>query len=294
VDNSYPVSSVWRADDERSGTLGSLLKRCRARLEPDCRSFGPHLRLPVRVGKAVTQEELAEAVGISRQWYAMLENERPPRVSAALLARLAEALVMDRTERDELFRLALPELRSAQLTDRSRALLGILRPLRRLTRHLLAATSEAEVLTMICEHAMTELRPDLAVGRTRVGVGRWEYAGAGDDSGGERVQRLDELLRERKGEAAVDHALCYPVIAQPGEILTRYERDHRLPDQSATDRGELDAVGWPDLSFAIACVRTPRGFVGRVLLVHQSGHEYSETERAELSTLAELASLVLR
>jgi transcriptional regulator with XRE-family HTH domain len=288
------VSCAWRAEEQQAGPLGSLLKRCRARLRPECRSFGPYLRLPIRVGKPVTQEELAEAVGISRQWYAMLENERPLRVSAALLARIADALVMDRLERDDLFRLAVPELRSAPLTHDSRALLEILGPLRRLTRRLWAATTEAEVLTIIREHAMTELRPDIMVARTRVGIGRWEYAGTGDESGGERVERLDALLREHKGEAAVDDALCYPILAQPGDVLTHYERDSRIANTESTDRGELDAVGWPDLSFAIACVRTPRNFVGRLLLVHKTSHEYSEGERAELSTLAELASLVLR
>lgn len=288
------MNSAWRTEEQEQGPLGGLLKRCRARLKPDCRSLGPYLRVPNRVGKSVTQEELAEAVGVSRQWYAMLEAERPPRVSAALLARVADALMMDVAERNDLFRFAVPELRAAPLTDDSRAVLEVLGPLRRLTRRLWAATTEAEVLTIVGEHAMIELRPDFAVARTRVGLGRWEYAGTGDDSGGERVERLDELLRRHKGEAAVDDSLCYPILAQPGDLLTRYERDRRLADPPRTDQGELEAVGWPDLSFAIACVRTPHGFIGRLLLVHRTAHHYSDAERAELSTLAELASLVLR
>ena len=289
------VRSTWCEDEEpQLGPLGGLLRRCRARLKPECRSFGPYLRLPLRVGKAVTQEELAEAVGISRQWYVMLENDRRVRVSAPLLGRLADALVMSPAERDDLFRLAVPELRSAPLSADSASLLETLLPLRRLTRRLWAATTEAEILTIVREHAMTDLRADIVVARTRVGIGRWEYAGTGDDSGGERVERLDALLREHKGDAAVDDALCYPIMAQPGDVLTRYERDERTRDPSAVDVRELRAVGWPDLSFAIACVRSPHGFVGRLLLVHGTSHEYSEAERAELSTLAELASLVLR
>ena len=85
----------------------------------------------------------------------------------------------------------------------------------------------------------------------------------------------------------------YTALAQPGDVLTRYERDvHRNP--SEVDRGELDEVGWPDLSFAIACVRSRNGFTGRLLLVHRTAHDYSEMERAELGALAELASLVIR
>jgi transcriptional regulator with XRE-family HTH domain len=288
------VSVAWRADEQRPEPLSGLLRRCRARLKPECRSFGPYLRLPIRVGKAVTQEELAEAVGISRQWYARLESEQHTVVSPSLLARVADALMMDFAERDDLFRLAVPELRAAPLTGQARTLLEILRPLRSLTRRLWVANTEAEVLTIVREHAMTGLRPDLVVARTRVAVGRWEYAGTGDESGGERVDCLDRLPRERKGDAAVDDSLCYPILAQPGDVVTRYERDERLPNPSESDGGELGAVGWSDLSFAMTCVRSPNGFTGRLLLVHRTSHEYSDMERAELSTLAELASLALR
>ena len=84
-----------RAYEPQPAPLGGLLKRCRARLEPESRSFGPHLRLPIRVGKAVSQEELAEALGISRQWYVRLESDRRTGVSPSLLARIADALAMD-------------------------------------------------------------------------------------------------------------------------------------------------------------------------------------------------------
>jgi hypothetical protein len=76
-------------------------------------------------------------------------------------------------------------------------------------------------------------------------------------------------------------------MGQPGELLTRYERT------AATDSGELDAVGWSDISFAIASVRSQSGFVARLLAVHHTAHPFSELERAELSVLADLASLAL-
>jgi transcriptional regulator with XRE-family HTH domain len=274
------------AEGERE-RFGALLKQFRLRLNVELKSLGPFLRLPARIGKMPTQEEIAEAVGISRVWYAMLESDRRVRVSAQVLARISEVLMVSAGERDELFSLALPELRSVALTDRSTALLAALARLRPVTRRLWAATTEAEALTIVREYAMAQLEPDLMVTRTRVGRGRWAYAGAGDSEGGERVEQLDELLRSRSGEAAVDESLCYPIMGQPGELLTRHERT------ADTDGGELEAVGWNDISFAIACVRSQGGFVARLLAVHHTAHSFTELERAELSVLADLASLAL-
>lgn len=278
------LESAARGEPE---PFGALLRRFRTRLDVELRSLGPFLRLPIRVGKVPTQEEIAEAAGISRVWYAMLESDRPMRVSARILARISDAFMLSPSERAELFRLALPELRSLAVTDRSTALLNAFGRLRRLTRRLWVATTEAEALTVVREYAMAQLGPDLMVTRTRVGLGRWGYAGTGDAHSGERVELLDDLLRTRSGETAVDEALCYPVMGQPGELLTRYERT------AATDSGELDAVGWRDISFAIACVRSQGGFVARLLAVHHTAHPFSELERAELSVLADLASLAL-
>jgi transcriptional regulator with XRE-family HTH domain len=127
----------------------SQRKRCRGRIAPERASLGPYLRLPIRIGKLVTQEEVAEVVGISRVWYGMLENERPVRVSTAVLGRIADALMMDPVERASLFRLAFPELRSTSLADDSAGLLDTIGSLRLLTRRLWAATTEAEALTVV-------------------------------------------------------------------------------------------------------------------------------------------------
>jgi Helix-turn-helix domain len=63
-----------------------LLKNSRKRIAFELDSLGPYTRIPLRVGKPVTQEELAEAVGISREWYGQLESGRSPGVSSRLLA----------------------------------------------------------------------------------------------------------------------------------------------------------------------------------------------------------------
>ncbi|MBV9333744.1 MAG: helix-turn-helix domain-containing protein [Candidatus Eremiobacteraeota bacterium] len=53
---------------------------------------------------------MAEAVGVSRGWYAMLERGEPIQPSIAMLNRVAQALNATRDERVTLLQLAIPEL----------------------------------------------------------------------------------------------------------------------------------------------------------------------------------------
>src|ERR1700738_177882 len=85
--------------------LALLLKLLRRRIDPDVRELGRHRRLPSRLGKRVTQQELAEAIGVSREWYAVLESAATTRTSTALLDRLSDALMVNPDERATLFRL---------------------------------------------------------------------------------------------------------------------------------------------------------------------------------------------
>jgi hypothetical protein len=102
-----------------SAGLKMLLKHFRVRIDPNEKTLGPQARLPLRHGKPVTQEELAECVGVSRYWYGMLESETPARVSTVLLDRLATILMLSESERAMLFALALPELSFGYAEDRS-------------------------------------------------------------------------------------------------------------------------------------------------------------------------------
>jgi transcriptional regulator with XRE-family HTH domain len=145
------------AHDQR---LGPLLKRCRLRISASRESLGSFERLPARIGKPVTQEEVAEAVGISRQWYAMLELGRPTRVSAALLGRVASALIMDDPERALLFQLAVPELRDVPLTDRASSMVEAFASVRALVRRLRSATTQEEVLAIARDHARSLVAAD--------------------------------------------------------------------------------------------------------------------------------------
>ena len=90
--------------------IGPLLKGLRSRIDPASATLGEHERLNTRRGRAVSQEELAEAVGVSRGWYAMLERGEPIQPSIIMMSRLARALNVTRDECVTLFELAIPEL----------------------------------------------------------------------------------------------------------------------------------------------------------------------------------------
>jgi transcriptional regulator with XRE-family HTH domain len=271
--------------------LGEILRRSRAGVSPDCASLGPYLRQPIRIGKPVTQQEVAEAVGISREWYARLENDGSARVSSAVLGRIADALMVHPLERTALFELAVPELRPVSLTTTSTEILDAFRPLRRLTRRLCTASTEAEALALVREYVMTSLAPQAVETGTRLGEGRWEIAATGAPA--DCAMRGFDLLREQWGPGAIDDVLFHGCMKQPGDLMTLSERDALFPDDAAMIHSVLDAVGLPHLSTAVTSIRSRRGLVARLIAVHTTPHEYSEIERAELSALAELTSLAL-
>lgn len=275
----------------RFRSLGALLKQCRVRIEPERHSLGPHVRLPIRIGKAVSQQELAEAVGITREWYARMETERQVHVSASVLGAIADVLMMDVNERALLFSLAIPELQHASLCDTSTAILDAFGPLRVFTRRLWAATTETQALTIAQEYAITQLQADALGWAVRIGEGVWEYA-ATDVKDADSIGSLHATVRELWGPAAVDDLHCYTLLVQPGELTTRAERDLRLPDLAA----KVNPIIRPDRRnspVAIANVRSRRGLVAQLAAGHFRPHHFTELERAQLSTLADLTSLAL-
>jgi transcriptional regulator with XRE-family HTH domain len=105
------VGRDMRVEQVESGSeLGVLLRTLRRRVPRDAASLGSWKRLPARRGRRVTQEEIAEAVGVSRNWYRMLESGARVRASTKLLDRIANAFAFTAQERLELFVLAIPEL----------------------------------------------------------------------------------------------------------------------------------------------------------------------------------------
>lgn len=93
------------------GFLGHL----RRRIDPATKTLGNYKRLPMRRGRPITQEEISEAIGVSRGWYARLESGKPVQPSVSMLHRIAEVLEATPHERAILFRLAIPALQSVTL-----------------------------------------------------------------------------------------------------------------------------------------------------------------------------------
>jgi transcriptional regulator with XRE-family HTH domain len=281
------------AEEQGAERLGAILRRCRARLSAERASLGPYMRLAKRIGKAITQEEVAETVGISREWYTRMERDCPVRVSARVLSRIADALMMEPTERSAFFRLAVPELSVTCLTDRATAILDAFGSLRHLMRRLWAATSEAEALRLVREHGKVMFSSDAMVTFTRLGEGHWVRAATGDD-GDDRGEQFHALIRGRCCPAVIDDFHCYTLMVQPGELTTAPERNARFPDIGAEARRAMLAVRYPDATFAMANIRSLRGLAARVQTLHHTRHSYSDLERMQLGALANLASLALR
>lgn len=106
TDTAFEV--FYRSDETLE--FGSFLKMLRRGIPPETASLGSWKRLPVRCGRRVTQEELAEAVGVSRNWYRRLESGEQVRASVKLLGRLANTFGFTPEERTTLFLLAIPEM----------------------------------------------------------------------------------------------------------------------------------------------------------------------------------------
>jgi DNA-binding XRE family transcriptional regulator len=90
--------------------FGCFLRTLRQRISPQSATLGSWKRLPVRCGRPVSQEEIAEVVGVTRNWYSRLESGEAVRTSVRLVDRLARALASTPEERITLFHLAIPEL----------------------------------------------------------------------------------------------------------------------------------------------------------------------------------------
>jgi DNA-binding XRE family transcriptional regulator len=97
---------------DRRGGLASFLVERRQSIDISSEKIGDYSRHLNRIGRRVTQEEIAEALGVSRVWYALLETSDVARPSLALLNRLAKVLALSAEEQRTLFELGIPELLS--------------------------------------------------------------------------------------------------------------------------------------------------------------------------------------
>jgi transcriptional regulator with XRE-family HTH domain len=180
-------------------TIGAFLKEHRRLVPREATALGSHARHPVRYGKLVTQDEVAEAVGVSSVWYAMLESGAAMHASPRLLARLADALSLSDERREALFRLGLPELSPRDssfpvLKDLSASIA----PLRTAARRVLSATTESEVLVAVTEALAALFRDADFVGISVKG----RIDSAFESAGFETANFIDARVKSREGYEA--------------------------------------------------------------------------------------------
>ena len=89
-------------EDDQRRQLGAFLRARREALDPARAGMGSHGR---RRTPGLRREEVAVLAGISTTWYTWLEQGREIALSAAALARLADALRLTAAERSYLFEL---------------------------------------------------------------------------------------------------------------------------------------------------------------------------------------------
>jgi len=280
---------------EESAGLGAFLRRCRSRIHPEVRALGARLRFPGRIGRPVTQEEVAEAAGVSRIWYGRMESDRARHVSSSVLARIAQALMLDDEERASLFMLSVPDLSPLKLSSQTQAVLNAFASLRPVMRRLWSATTEEEALTIVCEDIYARVdQPVAVVTPVREALGQWTLPVILSSAADAR-RRTETLLGECVsvlGPEQIDDVMSYGLIAEPGEVAVRSERPYSQAIARPW-RQALEQVRWPDLDVLFAQVRTRHGFFGQLAVMHADGRPYSETDRAILGTLASLTSLAL-
>jgi len=281
-----------RVDQENDGQLQFFLREHRQRIDPQIRRLGDFGRLPMRWGRPVTQEEMAEAIGVSRVWYAMLENGAKVRTSTRVLDRLATVLMLDAAERARLFHLVVPELRPVELGAQSALVLEAFSVVRAATKRLWAATSELEALERMAEEvAGIAADADLVFYNRRLDEGVWEWPYVVDRGLGQRNREFFAAATSRMTPAQVDEFIFYPQLSQPGEVGTEV-----LFASAAVRAAHQEIFCDPKLDFGSvlhARVRSRTGLVGGFTIKYLGGHTYSPEQNAIVSAIAELTSVAL-
>lgn len=279
-------------DEERLRRLSDLLKGARRNIPANSCALGNSLRFPGRVGKAVSQEEIAEAIGVSRVWYAMLETGRPIRASVALLERLCNALMLDEQQRSSLFELGIPEIASRVNELRESAILEASARMRASAKRLWSTSSIEEALAAAAEESTAYFHDaELVFFVHRVAIGRWNHPYIVDRGLGQENASFFEDLAASLTPTRFDEVALYPALSEPGEVGTR-------DSFSATSVGELyeaESVKHKldRCTFLHARIRSRAGVIGGITVKHAHEHEYSEFDRAALSAIASLTSLVM-
>jgi transcriptional regulator with XRE-family HTH domain len=283
-------------DQVQSVTLGAFLKALRIRIHCEVRALGPHERLPSRLGKRVTQEEIAEAVGVSRVWYCRLESDASARASMRVLNRLADVLMLSADERVRVIQLAIPETQRVGLCNDSVTVLEGFSRMRAAAKRLWAATSESEALAEASEQLATWF-PDVAqIGSARrLDVGVWDTRLL--EPPVDSTKRFEEFIRELSASFAtaedLDQVFVFPQLVQPGETGMVLQLFSPLIRRGIDDALARAGLGRGSVDCFDARVRSRSGLIACLGLFQGTGRPFSETDQAILSTIAQLTSYAL-
>jgi transcriptional regulator with XRE-family HTH domain len=274
--------------------LRSLVRSWRARIHAEARYLGTSPREASRIGKAVTQEEVAAVAGISVRWYAALESLAALRTSPVVLGRIAEALMLADDERRQLFTLAIPEITGSSFRS-PLTRMSATGPLRSVVRRLCEATSQSDVMTAIAERAAEHFTNADFVGVfRRSDPGQWDFpVMVGDARSYAQLSCIHAELYERLNPLEIDEAMLQGALLEPGDVGTRRELHRDLTVKPHIDRA-FAANGFADADFLVAHIRSNSGLTANLYANWIRGrYELSEYDRAFLGALAELASLAL-
>jgi transcriptional regulator with XRE-family HTH domain len=273
--------------DELRSFLGGLRRRLNS-----TPTLGEYDRMNSRRGRLVSQEEIAEAVGVSRGWYQRLESGAI-RPSIALLNRLAAALNATPDERATLFRLAIPALANGFSTRTAEAF-GSLSFVRAVSSRLWAANSESEVLTIASEHLATWFADaSLIVSVKRQNTGRWKCWFSDDRGHGTAWSRCVAEIGGLTTPRQIDEFWSYPRLQSPGETVDDAEHEQFVPDLRRLTLEAHKRHGLNVPSFLRSRITDRHGLIAGIQVNHRRGYTYSGIDRAALATVAELTSLAL-
>jgi len=227
------------------------LREARKQIHPETTALGAFQRLTSRIGKPVTQEEVAEAADITRVWYAMLERGARIDVSTALLGRLADVLILGKADRSALYAAGVPGLPPAfgvQAGDAIEAFTWV----RHAMKQLWSSTSEAEALEVATDTLAARF-PDAAVvhDRFRDDDGNWQFPrfhGRPND-----VACVTAFVRELApalGREGMDALHRYPDVCEPGDTYASGAEESWLIARVREQRDAISsACGLDTLSF---------------------------------------------
>ena len=274
--------------------LSLLLMRCRESVDRDVEFLGSKARHPNRLGKRLTQEEVAEAAGITREWYAALERGRQIRVSPVVLSRIADTLAMTDEERGILFTLAVPELTHVSLRKESRDLLESMSSQHRIVRRLFAASAENEILPILSEEIATRYKDAAFCGANhQEAPGKITFPAVIADK--RLVSQFSEVLygfQQNFNAAQMDEAALYGVLVEPGQVGDRSELHRNLTVRSQLQNIFADArLG--DATFLVSHIRSNLNYRAILFTYFSETRHFTEMERAQMRAFGDLASLAL-